>query len=213
MQKANVLLLISLFLLISPCFAHAPVIPLPRAGSDSFDCGFCEFLITLIYGFIAENATEQQIITVVDGICTYVPETLSQMCKSFIDEYGPTIIYLLFQKETPSYVCTVLNICNTTATDLFGENYNLTIAEKSYPNCKWCNWIRVTFLNRLANDKKISDKFINKILNTACAKRSGVAKKKCESLLTQYGNELLSNIRKQDPSNPACVTQSLCSAS
>jgi len=204
MQKSNVLVLVSLFLLISPCFANTPIIPLP--SSDTFDCGFCEFIITLIYGFIAENATEQQIITVVDGICTYVPNSLSELCKSFIDEYGPTIIYLLFQKETPSYVCTVLNICNTTATDLFAENYNITQTEKSYPNCKWCNWLKVTFLNRLANDKQISDKFIKRILNTACAKRSGVAKNKCESLLNEYGDELLFQIRSKNSS----ICQSHC---
>ncbi len=85
MQQSCILFFV-LVLIISPSFAQAPSsLPLVTPSvPGSFDCGFCEFIITLIYGFIAENSTEQQIIEVVDGICTYVPTSLTELVRNIV---------------------------------------------------------------------------------------------------------------------------------
>lgn len=50
---------------------------------QGFDCSFCEFLLFLIYGYITENSTEQDIVHIVDGICAYVPANFTQIVKTF----------------------------------------------------------------------------------------------------------------------------------
>jgi len=210
-MTSNLLFVVSFLLIISPCLSVTLPPPTLSPTADSFDCGFCEFIITLIYGFVAENSTESQIITVVDGICAYVPNSLSALCDSFIDEYGPTIIYLLLQRESPSFVCTILTLCNDTTVTIFPDNTNNTIAMQ-YPTCKWCEWISKTFLNRLVTERSTNDKLIKRILQIACEKRIGTEKQKCHAKLEQYGDQLISEIRnakQMNPSTKVCGIQQL----
>ena len=52
---------------------------LPIRQTGDFDCGFCEFIVTFIYGYLTFNSTESEIVHTVDGICNYVSGSVASV--------------------------------------------------------------------------------------------------------------------------------------
>lgn len=44
-----------------------------------------------------------------------MPSTISADCTSFVQQYGPEIIKLLLNEVQPKKVCTLINLCTSTA--------------------------------------------------------------------------------------------------
>jgi hypothetical protein len=64
-----------------------PSLKLPFRQNSDFDCGFCEFIVSFIYGYLTTNSTESEIVHTVDGICNYVSgsvETVVFFCPKAI---------------------------------------------------------------------------------------------------------------------------------
>jgi len=104
-------------------------------------CALCEFVMTRLETMLNDNATEvsipgfstgshflpevwipfnfhyfiyffqQEIKDTVMQICNYLPHTLKQECRDFIDEYGDTVIQYLTQQMDPKEICTELKFC------------------------------------------------------------------------------------------------------
>jgi len=74
-----------------------------------------------IYTYLTQNSTESEVANVVAQICDYVPTNEEAFCKSIISTYGPEIIELIVQKETPDQICFQLGFCNSTQTSETNE--------------------------------------------------------------------------------------------
>jgi len=74
-------------------------------------CSACEYLLIEIDKYLAENATEKEIISVIEHICNLLPLKMQPVCDAFIEEYGIAIINLLVNKMQPDQVCKAMKLC------------------------------------------------------------------------------------------------------
>jgi hypothetical protein len=76
------------------------------------DCAFCEWLVSEIESFIAQNQTEDEIVKLLNKVCGILPGALGETCKDYVDEYAVALIQLLLNKEDPDTVCTQVKLCD-----------------------------------------------------------------------------------------------------
>jgi len=104
------------YFLVFSLFAMSSSSPLAaQRASQGFDCGFCEFLMFTIYGYIAENSTQSEVTAIVDKICNYIPTQYTEVCTQFIAIYAPDIIMFIMRHETPEAICKQIGLCNATS--------------------------------------------------------------------------------------------------
>uniref|UniRef100_A0A8C7JDK7 Prosaposin n=1 Tax=Oncorhynchus kisutch TaxID=8019 RepID=A0A8C7JDK7_ONCKI len=58
------------------------------------------------------DAVKQDVVRVLETVCSVLPPSLSAQCKDLIESYGQAIIKLLLQEADPKTICTVLGLCN-----------------------------------------------------------------------------------------------------
>ncbi|ELR24454.1 proactivator polypeptide, putative [Acanthamoeba castellanii str. Neff] len=92
------------------CFAFAVARPTARSAG-SVECTICEFAASYVEGFIAANATEQEMISAIETVCDAAPAPLSTLCDNFVQNYLPKVIAALVSSEPPATVCTQLGLC------------------------------------------------------------------------------------------------------
>lgn len=78
---------------------------------SNITCALCEFVMSIVQEELSENATEQEVIKVMEEICSKMPTTIRQECRELVDKWGPSIIDLINQKLDPQLVCRKINIC------------------------------------------------------------------------------------------------------
>ena len=72
-------------------------------------CAVCAVVIGL-----AEQLTEVYNISVSEALsrfCSFLPSGFQEGCDALVDEFGPIVIELLENKETPDVVCQAIDLC------------------------------------------------------------------------------------------------------
>jgi len=75
-------------------------------------CPLCTFVVKNVESLIASNATEEEIITTVDQLCSLIG---SSDCYAFIAQYIPDLIQWIENNEDPTAFCTAAGLCTTLA--------------------------------------------------------------------------------------------------
>ena len=81
------------------------------ASTNSIECVVCEWTTAKVESFLASNATETEIITVLGRACNIVPKLYQSGCIQTIKEYIPYLVDTLIRKETPEVICQQLKVC------------------------------------------------------------------------------------------------------
>lgn len=79
-----------------------------KAGPE---CVACEYAVTYLEKQISNNATSTEIVAALEKVCDIAPASFKQSCDSLIEEYAPTILYLLIKAATPEAVCKAIKAC------------------------------------------------------------------------------------------------------
>jgi len=74
-------------------------------------CTMCKYVANIIEGFLEENATEQEIISVLDQLCALAPSSFKTECYQFLAQEVPAIITYIMNSENPGTVCGQLGFC------------------------------------------------------------------------------------------------------
>eukprot|EP01012_Entosiphon_sulcatum_P057106 TRINITY_DN8082_c0_g1_i1.p1 TRINITY_DN8082_c0_g1~~TRINITY_DN8082_c0_g1_i1.p1 ORF type:complete len:570 (+),score=119.58 TRINITY_DN8082_c0_g1_i1:29-1711(+) len=145
------------------------------------DCAVC----TLVLGLVEQSAYlhNQSFSHALSEFCLLFPSSVQGPCKTFVDKYGPEIIDLFDQKETPDVVCNAIGLCKReTATcrlfpppskELLGATYDEHVAAISQKVAfkappKWLCQIAPAIcdiINRVSNHKPAID-FDNDLFGT-----------------------------------------------
>uniref|UniRef100_A0A8C7JDR9 Prosaposin n=1 Tax=Oncorhynchus kisutch TaxID=8019 RepID=A0A8C7JDR9_ONCKI len=75
-------------------------------------CIACKFIMKEVESMLGDEKTEQDVVRVLETVCSVLPPSLSAQCKDLIESYGQAIIKLLLQEADPKTICTVLGLCN-----------------------------------------------------------------------------------------------------
>jgi len=168
-------------------------------------CAICEFALTQIDNMLGTNATEEEIIQTVEGICKRLPGTLKDQCDSFIDAYGDMIVQYLVQQLDPRQVCSELELC---ATVQIVETYVLTYDKVD--KCELCMLIS-DYLSAFLADPKFEGN-IEKLVENICPLLPASRKQECKDLIEDYGAYLLSLLAQETDKGKVCAAINLCTA-
>jgi len=74
-------------------------------------CTLCEYAVQFIDVELKKNATETNIVDILEKTCKVVPEALKKECSSIVDTYGIYLVQLLIELADPLKVCEAIQLC------------------------------------------------------------------------------------------------------
>ncbi|PAA73160.1 hypothetical protein BOX15_Mlig011638g1 [Macrostomum lignano] len=74
-------------------------------------CDICQTVILYVKSLLKENATEKEVMDVLEKVCNFMPTQEQSACRSFIEQYTPYIIQLLMQDVDPKQICQTIGLC------------------------------------------------------------------------------------------------------
>lgn len=108
------------------CDSAQPVLMLPESNAipaivaeptSNPLCVLCEFAMSILEKQILTNRTLDMVERAVEMICAYMPQSVSDQCIDFVQQYGDQIIDLIIKAEmNPDQVCAGLSLCSSVKT-------------------------------------------------------------------------------------------------
>lgn len=174
----------------------------PRVG-QSAACVLCEFTMIQIDQLLSDNTTENEIIEVVDFICTRLPGTLQDDCIGFIEQYGDAIVKLLVNQLNPKVVCQELKLCKAPSFTGLRTTVNFHLDK-----CQVCKGI-VSYVDEKLEDGELTTT-IDTILEEVCRLFPPNGKEQCRSMIEVYGPYLVNLLAELGDPEKVCQGLKMC---
>jgi len=82
----------------------------PQQVDSSVECSGCEEVISVVENWLDTTSNQQEVITAVEVVCTYMPDWTST-CDNIISVGVPTVINWIEEYENSTIVCGQLELC------------------------------------------------------------------------------------------------------
>ncbi|XP_026528619.1 prosaposin-like isoform X1 [Notechis scutatus] len=86
-------------------------------------CDVCKMVVAYADKELAKNATTTEIEMFLERVCHYLPESVSDQCVQFVQQYEPTVVQLLAEMMDPTFVCNKLGVCTASTKPLLGSEF------------------------------------------------------------------------------------------
>uniref|UniRef100_A0A8C6X5R7 Prosaposin n=1 Tax=Naja naja TaxID=35670 RepID=A0A8C6X5R7_NAJNA len=86
-------------------------------------CDVCKMVVAYADKELEKNATTAEIEMFLERVCRYLPESVSDQCVQFVEQYEPTVVQLLAELMDPTFVCTKLGVCTASTKPLLGSEF------------------------------------------------------------------------------------------
>ena len=73
---------------------------------------------------------QQQIEKDLEDVCSLLPGSLADTCKSLVQQYTPQLIQMLINKEDPETVCKQVGLCQGKLCSILGSRKHMFILTK-----------------------------------------------------------------------------------
>lgn len=80
-------------------------------GDSSQSCIFCKFYASLIEDYLEEGQTQEEIVQALESLCSYVSESVQEVCKVAVETLIPTVIELIEKQLPPHQICILIKLC------------------------------------------------------------------------------------------------------
>ncbi|XP_071420390.1 prosaposin isoform X1 [Pithys albifrons albifrons] len=97
-----------------------PQQPVTVKPADGF-CDICKMVVAYADKELEKNATTAEIEALLEKVCHFLPESVSDQCVQFVEQYEPVVVQLLAEMMDPTFVCTKLGVCGSAKQPLLGE--------------------------------------------------------------------------------------------
>lgn len=176
-----------------------------KFGKQSKMCVMCEFAMVQIDNMLISNATEDQIIEVVDFVCAHLPGTIRDDCIGFMDEYGDAIVKLLVKQLDPKMVCSSIGLCE--AASYNGLRVGV-LNNVNLDNCEVCEVV-VDFVEEELKDDDVQVS-LDSIVEEVCKLLPRDPQKFCRSMIEVYGPYLANLLAELGNSKAVCQSITMC---
>ncbi|NXT84239.1 SAP protein, partial [Zapornia atra] len=95
-----------------------PVVVKPAGGF----CDICKMVVAYADKELEKNATTAEIEALLEKVCHFLPESVSDQCVQFVEQYEPMVVQLLAEVMDPTFVCTKLGVCGPVKQPLLGDD-------------------------------------------------------------------------------------------
>nr|ADK94870.1 saposin isoform 1 [Penaeus monodon] len=171
--------------------------------TQSAACVLCEFAMVQVDDLLSENATEDEIIEVVDFICAHMPGVLADDCIGFVEQYADAIIKLLVHELGPKTVCQQIKLCKPPSFESMRALINMRMDK-----CQVCEGV-VNYI-----DKKLKDgdatTTIDTVLEEVYRLFPNNAKDTCRSMIEVYGPYVVNLLAELGDSKRVCQAIKFC---
>ncbi|XP_010221929.1 PREDICTED: proactivator polypeptide [Tinamus guttatus] len=103
------------------CASNKPPQPVLVKPAGGF-CDVCKMVVAYADKELEKNATTAEIEALLEKVCHFLPESVSDQCVQFVEQYEPVVVQLLAQMMDPTFVCTKLGVCATAKQPLLGDD-------------------------------------------------------------------------------------------
>ncbi|NXY90340.1 SAP protein, partial [Alcedo cyanopectus] len=108
--------------LLKCCAANkAPQQPAVVKPADGF-CDICKMVVAYADKELEKNATTAEIEALLEKVCHFLPQSVSDQCVQFVEQYEPVVVQLLAEVMDPTFVCTKLGVCAAAKQPLLGDD-------------------------------------------------------------------------------------------
>ncbi|KAK2545146.1 prosaposin [Columba livia] len=95
--------------------------PVLVKSADGF-CDICKMVVAYADKELEKNATTAEIEALLEKVCHFLPESVSDQCVQFVEQYEPVVVQLLAEMMDPTFVCTKLGVCGSAKQPLLGDD-------------------------------------------------------------------------------------------
>ncbi|XP_065700058.1 prosaposin isoform X2 [Patagioenas fasciata] len=95
--------------------------PVLVKSADGF-CDICKMVVAYADKELEKNATTAEIEALLEKVCHFLPESVSDQCVQFVEQYEPVVVQLLAEMMDPTFVCTKLGVCGSAKQPLLGND-------------------------------------------------------------------------------------------
>lgn len=175
--------------------------PIQHHGSE--ECILCEFAMEAVEKELKDKKTDDEIKSIVHGICKILPGTIKTECNSFVDQYADAVIILLQEAMDPKSICSYIGCCK--------KQHPLEFVREEISNCGVCRSAANIVQTILSNPK--IDKDMNHIFEKTCRGVSSEMKKTCENITKENGIAMVALFARGDMHpDSVCRSLSYCSS-
>jgi saposin len=185
-----------------------------RTTQAQLTCTICQFVVGEVEKFVAENATESEILAKLADACVILanPKWV-QDCKDLVDTYGPSLIQHVINNEPPNVACAAVGLCNSSSLAVVDKKLSNKIKTVNDDiGCAVCTFIVGKVEGYIANNNTESD--ILAFLEKDCeflGIKSWVAT--CQGTVATFGPEIIQLVIDKQPADVVCTEIGLCNSS
>lgn len=185
-----------------------------RTTQAQLTCTICQFVVGEVEKFVAENATESEILAKLADACVILanPKWV-QDCKDLVDTYGPSLIQHVINNEPPNVACAAVGLCNSSSLAVVDKKLSNKIKTVNDDiGCAVCTFIVGKVEGYIANNSTESD--ILAFLEKDCeflGIKSWVAT--CQGTVATFGPEIIQLVIDKQPADVVCTEIGLCNSS
>jgi len=171
---------------------------------DPTTCFLCTSIFQYAEGYIAANATEQQVEDFLNNVICPLLGPFSAQCVQLVQDY-PQIIQYLIDQESPAVACGELQLCPQPKPAKVAK-----IQTGDPVSCSLCTYV-VALLEDYITDNTTEAQLQDIIMNQICPGLPSEFQLQCQTFakeLPQY----LSDLEKNEPPVKACTDAGICPA-
>ncbi|KAJ3425619.1 hypothetical protein M0812_28064 [Anaeramoeba flamelloides] len=161
-------------------------------------CTICEAVMSFVEKWLAEEKSLEEIETLLEKVCTFLPSSYESLCDSIIEQYLPVIIQYLEQEIPPAKICELIGLCSA------------EVEEPQDIKCIACTTV-VGFVEKFLAEGNTEEEII-KLLEDVCQFLPNSYKSICDSIIEQYLPAIIQYIEQELPAQKICELIGLCSA-
>jgi saposin len=176
----------------------------PKPLGGAVECSICTLVMTTIENELAGNTTEAQVEKVLDEVCNILPKEIQGLCTDLIQQYYPTLVQLLINKEPAATICQQIGMCSS-------KKAKAAPAPEGNLECEACTYIFNVIYSELSNNATEAE--IEAVLDKACSIVPSALSGVCQDLINQYFPQIVELLLAREPAATICAQIKMCKSS
>lgn len=174
-------------------------------------CQLCKQVYAWMLQQLKDNATEEQIVQLLDRVCDELPTKDKSQCKALVEENVEQLINFLKSQTDPDMACKMMGLCLQREITPEIEDTDV-VAEETIKNgaeCILCKRAYAWILKQL-NDNATEQEIISaldKVCDTLVPQKD---RPSCKTFINQYTDEFIRLITQQTDPELACALMGVC---
>jgi len=177
--------------------------------ANPFYCTACTFVTQQVENYLEANHTESEILVFLEKDCDVlgvIDKKLVAACQAVVEQYGPTIIQMLINKESPDTICTQIGLCNST---LSAAVVVVPPKETGTEDCVICAWA-VGQIEKYVQANHTETEIMTFLVKDCNLLVNKKVIAECQSLVSVYGPDVINLVISQEDPQTVCSQVKLC---